>query len=170
MDQARELARGLRIALAGRRPFDLHGRAARRPDRLGERRQADVHDLELLLEQGIHRPGSEVWRAAICAASRTAWALLSANSTPASRSDASWRGRSCGSPAVPHTEPTRARSRPRLCPELASSRVASSLAGSGCAVAQHDVEQDHGHLRICGLLQDPLPAQRLVDHGVDGRE
>ena len=34
------------------------------------------------------------------------------------------------------------------------------------AVAEHDIEQDHGHLRICGLLQDPLPAQRLVDHGV----
>ncbi len=45
MDQARELAGHLWVALAGRRPFDLHGRAARRPDRLGERRQADVHDL-----------------------------------------------------------------------------------------------------------------------------
>ena len=34
------------------------------------------------------------------------------------------------------------------------------------AVAEHDVEQDHRHLRIGGLLQDPLAAQRLVDHRV----
>ena len=68
-------------------------------------------------------------RFAIAAASRTARALLSASTTPALRSAASWRSSPCGSSSVPHTEPTKAIERFFF----ALSRVGIiSAAGSGC--------------------------------------
>ena len=84
IDQPGEPARDLRVALAGRRPLHVEGGTPGRPDRLAERWQADVEDLQLFLEPSRHGSDHQVPSpAAIRAAMRTACALLSASITPA---------------------------------------------------------------------------------------
>ena len=72
-------------------------------------------------------------------------------------------GKDCGSPAVPQTKPTNATA---AVPARASLALASASTGAisarrvgVCAVAEHDVEQDHRRLRVARLLRDALVAQ-----------
>ena len=88
---------------------------------------------------------------------------------PAATSAAAWRCRSCGSPAVPHNATTTDNVR-----AIAGGGVdrcamagANRPAGSGsAAMAEHDIEQQHGDVGVGCLLGEQLQPQRRVDHRV----
>ena len=97
----------------------------------------------------------------------TASALLRPRITPAPSNSRSCWDASCGSSGVPHTEATNERAPPgprrRLprFPDYLRKRARGIVVG---AVAEHQVQEDHGHLRVGGFTQDAFRAQPRIDH------
>src|SRR5438552_4030959 len=108
IDQASQRFADRGVAFRRRRPFDLRRRSPGAPDRLGKRGQADIEHFRGRREELHALPPT------IRAARRTACALLGASIIPASRNATSCRSWPCGSPAVPHTNPTNTTLRPAL--------------------------------------------------------
>ena len=159
VDEARERHAELAVAAGRRRPLQPRRRAAALHDRVGERAEARRSARRAAPNSALARnqadtscspsDGSVPACESIAAAMRAtrARALLSASSTPASRSAASCRSRPCGSSSVPHTRPTNA-SEPLFFALMLSSRRDHLGRGIGVrAVAEHHVEQDHRHRR-----------------------
>ena len=105
MEYLRERPGRIAIAQRGRLPHGHHAFAAGGHDVVAEAGEADVDDLQRILEQRLHRASGCRFAScrASCAAIEAAWMLLSDTIAPADASVRICATRSWGSPSVPQT-------------------------------------------------------------------